>query len=181
MGGHGALICALKNPVRCFHPVSGPCLCDNCALGQGGPNRSVPSPPHPPPSFPPLPQGRYVSASAFAPICNPSSCPWGEKAFKNYLGSVEAGAEYDASLLIGSYKGPPLEVLVDQGTADGFLQQKQLLPETLTEAVAARAGKEGSGSCPVLITLNMREGYDHSYNFISTFVDDHVQWFASRV
>lgn len=74
MGGHGALICALKNP------------------------------------------GKYQSVSAFAPICNPTQCPWGKKAFSGYLGPEETGSwgDWDAVELVGKYNGPPLEILIDQ-------------------------------------------------------------------
>jgi S-formylglutathione hydrolase len=72
MGGHGALVCHLRNP------------------------------------------GKYTSVSAFAPICNPTDCPWGQKAFTGYLGSVEAGKAYDATELIGHYGGPRVPILIDQ-------------------------------------------------------------------
>lgn len=127
MGGHGALICHLKNP------------------------------------------GSYSAVSAFAPICNPTQVPWGDKAFKGYLGSVEAGKAYDATELMKSYKGPQAPILIDQGTADGFLAA-QLKPENFMAAAA------GNGYKPV--ALNMRPLYDHSYYFISTFMRDHVDFHA---
>ncbi|MDX1799434.1 MAG: S-formylglutathione hydrolase [Marinobacter sp.] len=122
MGGHGALICALKNP------------------------------------------GRYASVSAFAPIANPSTCPWGIKAFSGYLGNDrEEWAEWDASLLV---PGAPerLTLLIDQGTADDFLEE-QLNPDALAEA------------CEKVhhpIRLRMHRGYDHSYFFIESFINDHL-------
>merc|ERR1719384_1655408 len=77
----------------------------------------------------------FRSVSAFAPICNPTKCPWGEKAFKGYLGSVDAGKEHDATELIGSYSGPKSVILIDQGTSDGFLKE-HLKPENLASAAA---------------------------------------------
>jgi len=68
--------------------------------------------------------GKYKSVSAFSPICNPTACPWGKKAFEGYLGSVEAGAAYDATLLMADYKGPQVPILIDQGTGDNFLPAK---------------------------------------------------------
>lgn len=123
MGGHGALICALKNP------------------------------------------GMYKSVSAFAPICHPTECPWGKKAFSNYLGEDRAAwEEYDATCLVQKYKGPPLWLFIDQ--EDNFLKDQQLLPEHLLEA----GQKNGVG-----ITLRMQEGYDHSYFFIASFIEDHIK------
>jgi len=112
--------------------------------------------------------GKYTSCSAFAPICNPTQVPWGEKAFKGYLGSVEAGAEYDATELVKKYSGPKPTILIDQGTADGFLQN-QLKPENF----AAAADK---ANYPVQV--RMQPLYDHSYYFISTFMRDHVDHHA---
>jgi S-formylglutathione hydrolase len=120
MGGHGALVMALRNP------------------------------------------DRWQSVSAFAPIANPSSVPWGEKAFSNYLGADRAAwAEYDASLLLRR-KPFPGPILVDQGLADQFLAT-QLKPEALE---AAAAGRD--------VTLRRHEGYDHSYWFIQSFMADHI-------
>lgn len=129
MGGHGALICALKNP------------------------------------------GLYKSVSAFAPICNPMQCPWGQKAFKGYLGEdQETWKEYDACELMKSYQGPPLEILIHQGKDDQFLKASQLLPDAMVAACA-------SNQMPVV--LHMEEGYDHSYYFISTFLEDHFKHHAA--
>jgi len=129
MGGHGALVCALRNP------------------------------------------GAYRSVSAFAPISNPMGCPWGEKAFTRYLGADrEAWREWDASeLMVGASERLP--ILVDQGDADQFLAT-QLRPEAL-QAAASRAGHP--------LTLRMQPGYDHSYFFIATFVDDHLRHHADAL
>lgn len=122
MGGHGALIAALKNP------------------------------------------GRYASVSAFAPICHPTACPWGQKAFLGYLGENNSEWEqYDATLLVAS-AGERLPLLIDQGTADNFLEQ-QLHPESLVEACEAVHHP---------INLRMHSGYDHSYFFIASFIEEHL-------
>lgn len=129
MGGHGALICSLKNP------------------------------------------GLFKSVSAFAPICNPTQCPWGEKAFSGYLGAGnrEAWKAWDATELVKGYQGPPLELFLDQGSADNFLTAGQLLPNNLVEAA-----REAHVPC----ILKMREGYDHSYFYIATFVQEHIEYHA---
>ena len=127
MGGHGALICALKNP------------------------------------------GFYKSVSAFSPICNPINCPWGEKAFTGYLGdNKEVWKQYDACELSSSYSGPKLVIFSDQGAEDGFLKQKQLLPDNL---VASCARNEN-----VHLISRLHPGYDHSYYFIATFVEEHLRF-----
>jgi len=132
MGGHGALICALKNP------------------------------------------GKYRSVSAFAPISNPIECPWGVKAFSGYLGDDRsAWREWDATELAKSYAGPKLDILVSQGTADSFLTDKQLLPEALAAAA--------SNNDALALTLNMEEGYDHSYYFIATFIDQHIEHHSAHL
>eukprot|EP01137_Pigoraptor_chileana_P011722 Opistho-2@63060 len=129
MGGHGALICAIKNP------------------------------------------GKYKSVSAFAPICNPINCPWGVKAFSGYLGTdnKDAWKAYDATELAAAYKGPHLDILIDQGTEDNFYKQGQLLPQAFVRACV------DSG---VPVALRMQEGYDHSYYFIATFIDSHIEHHA---
>jgi len=127
MGGHGALICALKNP------------------------------------------GRYQSLSAFAPIANPSNCPWGEKAFSKYLGSNrETWRQWDACELLKTTK-ERLPILVDQGAADSFLAE-QLKPEAL------KAAAEAAG---LPLNLRLQEGYDHSYYFIASFIEDHLRHHAA--
>jgi len=126
MGGHGALVCALRNPEQ------------------------------------------YKSVSAFAPIAAPMQCPWGKKAFSNYLGSnTESWREYDASELVARrpFPGP---ILIDQGTGDQFLAE-QLLPEKFS-AAAAKSGQS--------LNLRMQPGYDHGYYFIQTFMADHLRHHA---
>mmetsp|Transcript_11201 Transcript_11201/g.12322 ORF Transcript_11201/g.12322 Transcript_11201/m.12322 type:complete len:134 (-) Transcript_11201:193-594(-) len=113
----------------------------------------------------------FKSVSAFAPISNPVNCPWGEKCFGGYLGSnKEDWKAYDATELIKSYKreGDALPILVDQGTVDGFLGKKQLLPENLTAAA--------KGNTNVALDVRMQDGYDHSYFFISTFIQEHIEF-----
>jgi S-formylglutathione hydrolase len=114
---------------------------------------------------------RFRSVSAFAPIVAPLQCAWGEKALGGYLGPDRtAWRAYDACALIED--GARVEdILVDQGEADGFLVE-QLRPELLADACKA-AGID--------LTLRMQPGYDHSYNFISTFMADHVAWHAKRL
>jgi S-formylglutathione hydrolase len=112
---------------------------------------------------------RYRSISAFAPIAAPARVPWGVKALTGYLGADRAAwRAYDATALIEDrgWNGPPL--LVDQGTADPFLDT-QLKPELL-EAACASAG--------VPLVLNRRDGYDHSYFFIATFIESHLRFHA---
>lgn len=130
MGGHGALIIALKNP------------------------------------------GVYKSVSAFAPICNPIDCPWGQKAFGNYLGKEQSRwAEYDACELIHAGTAEKLDILVDQGAADDFLQE-QLKPQALIDACQKMDQP---------LELRMREGYDHSYFFIASFIGEHIAFHADRL
>lgn len=124
MGGHGALVLALRNPER-YRPVS-----------------------------------------AFSPISNPVNCPWGKKAFTAYLGKDSSRwAEYDASLLMRDAT-QFVPALVDQGDADNFLTE-QLQPEAL-EAAASISNYP--------LELNFREGYDHSYFFISSFIEQHLRF-----
>ncbi len=129
MGGHGALMIALKNPER------------------------------------------FRSLSAFAPIVAPSQVPWGEKALGGYLGpDRSAWRAYDAVALIED-GARVTEMLVDQGASDSFLE-RELKPELL-EHVCREASID--------LTLRMQEGYDHSYYFISTFMEDHLRWHAERL
>ena len=128
MGGHGALVAALRNP------------------------------------------GRYLSCSAFAPIVHPMTADWSRPALAAYLGTDEAAwRKWDAAALIEDGARLP-GLLVDQGTADSFLQDG--LQPWLLEAACAAAGMP--------LTLRMQEGYDHSYYFISSFMADHIVWHAKR-
>ena len=114
---------------------------------------------------------RYRSVSAFAPICAPMQCPWGEKAFSAYLGADRnTWAQYDSSVLLAQKK-LPYPVLIDQGDADEFLQS-QLMPERLREA-AQQSGQQ--------LTLRYQAGYDHSYFFIATFIEDHIRFHAEQL
>ncbi|KAI9894074.1 MAG: hypothetical protein M1814_004844 [Vezdaea aestivalis] len=115
----------------------------------------------------------YKSCSAFAPISNPSKCPWGVKAFSGYFGEGQKAkwSEHDASELIKGAKGKSLDILIDQGTADDFYKQKQLLPENLADA-AKEAGLEAG------LHIRYHKEYDHSYYFMSSFADDHVDHHA---
>ncbi|MBJ7416086.1 MAG: S-formylglutathione hydrolase [Niveispirillum sp.] len=115
--------------------------------------------------------GRFKSVSAFAPIVAPAQVPWGQKAFPAYLGGDQASwRQHDAVALIEDGARVP-EILVDQGTADGFLEN-QLRPQLLADA-CAKAG--------ISLTLRLQEGYDHSYYFISSFMEDHLRWHAARL
>lgn len=114
---------------------------------------------------------RFKSCSAFAPITRPMLAGWSKPALEKYLGADEASwRAYDAVALIEDGKRFP-EFLVDQGIADGFLEDG-LRPSLLDEACKT-AG--------IPLQLNMREGYDHSYFFISTFMEDHLRWHAERL
>lgn len=129
MGGHGALMIALKNT------------------------------------------DRFRSCSAFAPIVHPTTAHWSTGAFTKYLGEDQAAwRPYDAVSLIEDGKRLP-EILIDQGSADSFLDNG-LQPWLLETACKSAA---------IPFTLNMRDGYDHSYSFISTFMDDHLRWHAQRL
>jgi S-formylglutathione hydrolase len=129
MGGHGALVCALRNP------------------------------------------DRYRSVSAFAPIVAPMQCAWGNKAFTGYLGEDRfAWCAYDASELVLANKFHSA-ILIDQGMSDRFLSE-QLKPE-IFEHACAKAGQ------PLL--LRRQEGYDHSYYFIATFIEDHIRHHAQAL
>lgn len=130
MGGHGALICALKNP----HD--------------------------------------YRSVSAFSPICNPLNGDWGKGCFSAYLGDSEATWKaYDATELIKS-GAQVTDILIDQGLADEFYDQQQLLPENLQTA-CDHVGQN--------LTLRMHPGYDHSYHFIATFIGEHIAYHARKL
>lgn len=118
---------------------------------------------------------RFRSVSAFAPIANPINCPWGHKAFSGYLGEDKAEwARHDASELMSAQTAAPYPagILVDQGLADKFLIEKQLLPEAF-EAACAKAAQP--------LTLRRHAGYDHGYYFIQSFVDDHLRHHAQQL
>ena len=119
--------------------------------------------------------GRFKSLSAFAPIANPVNCPWGQKAFSGYLGDDRKAWEaHDASCLMAAQTQAPYPagILVDQGLADKFLIEKQLLPEAF-EAACAQAGQP--------LTLRRHGGYDHGYYFIQSFIDDHLRHPAKQL
>lgn len=123
MGGHGALVCALKDPQN------------------------------------------YQSASAFAPICHPSESPWGIKAFSHYLGEDRnEWRKWDATQLVCTVE-KQLPILIDQGADDDFLGE-ELKPGSLEQACIATHHP---------LEVHMREGYDHSYYFIASFIDDHLR------
>ncbi len=114
----------------------------------------------------------YKSCSAFAPISAPMRCPWGEKAFSGYLGpNRDAWRDYDATELLASRGASAAKLLVDQGDADNFLSE-QLKPELLAEA-CEKAGQA--------LDLRLQPGYDHSYYFIATFVEDHLRHHAAAL
>lgn len=115
--------------------------------------------------------GRFKSTSAFAPIVAPMQVPWGEKALPRYLGDDRSKwREYDAVALIEDGARLP-DLLVDQGTADNFLEE-QLRPALLDEAAR---------KADMRVTIRMQDGYDHSYFFISTFMAEHIAWHAERL
>ncbi|KGH23352.1 MULTISPECIES: S-formylglutathione hydrolase [Comamonas] len=119
--------------------------------------------------------GRFKSVSAFAPIANPINCPWGHKAFGGYLGDDKAEwARHDASELMSAQASAPFPagILIDQGLADKFLIEKQLLPEAF-EAACAQAAQP--------LKLRRHAGYDHGYYFIQSFVDDHLRHHAQQL
>lgn len=115
--------------------------------------------------------GRFKAVSAFAPICSPLNCPWGEKALTGYLGADrKLWRRHDSCALIED-GARVSELLVDQGTGDQFLVN-QLKPELL-EAACAKAG--------IPLTLRRQDGYDHSYFFMASFMEDHLRWHAKRL
>src|SRR5262249_30649579 len=115
---------------------------------------------------------RYRSVSAFAPIVAPSQVPWGEKAFSRYLGPDRARwAEWDTVALLRAGRRSSGRLLIDQGTADKFLE-RELKPDLL-RAAAAEAGQP--------LALRLREGYDHSYYFIASFVEEHLRHHAAAL
>lgn len=114
---------------------------------------------------------KYSSVSAFSPICNPTDCPWGTKALSTYLGSdILDWQSYDSSVLV-SQVSDHIPTLIDQGTNDDFLHE-QLKPEVFT-AAAQKAGFPHR--------LRMQEGYDHSYYFIASFIEEHLRFHAENL
>jgi len=115
----------------------------------------------------------FKSVSAFAPICNPTNGAWGQKALTGYLGDADKTVwnQYDATELAKIYNGPEREFLVDQGLSDNFYKQGQLLPENL---VAVQNPK-------LKLQFEKREGYDHSYFYIATFIGEHFAFHAKRL
>src|SRR5690606_82639 len=108
--------------------------------------------------------GVYSSVSAFSPICAPTECPWGKKAFSRYLGDDQTHWRiYDSCALVASGKNK-IPLLVEQGSADNFLAE-QLQPEKLQRVCEQHQHP---------LELRMREGYDHSYFFIASFIEEHV-------
>lgn len=114
---------------------------------------------------------KFKSVSAFAPICAPSQCPWGEKAFSNYLGSDQAEwLKHDASALVQTKTAHFTDILIDQGLSDQFYSQ--LNPALFQQACQA-VGQP--------LTLREHAGYDHGYYFIQSFIDDHLQFHAVQL
>jgi len=114
---------------------------------------------------------RYRSVSAFAPIAAPTQCPWGEKALMGYLGADRAGwLQYDATELVKTAQLPG-EILIDQGGADDFLQE-QLKPELFEQACRASGQR---------LLLRLQPGYDHSYFFIASFIEEHLRFHGAAL
>jgi len=113
---------------------------------------------------------KFKVASAFAPISHPSSCSIGSKAFSRYLGDDKSSwIPYDPTELAHKYEGRDLHLLVDQGTEDAFYKDKTLLPEDFIKACETRG---------IPLKFRWQKGYDHSYYFVSTFIDDHINHHA---
>ncbi|CUH85308.1 S-formylglutathione hydrolase [Thalassovita mediterranea] len=114
--------------------------------------------------------GRFKSVSAFAPICNPTAGDWGRKQLQAYLGDApETWAKHDATLMMRE-KGLDIPLLIDTGSSDQFIDL--LMPEALAEAVTAAR---------VPAQLRLQKGYDHSYFFVSTFMEDHIAFHAEAL
>lgn len=116
----------------------------------------------------------FKSCSAFSPIVNPLNCPWGEKAFTGYLkNGMEEGAQYDSCVLIKNFVSPDgqnRKILIDQGLKDGFYEN-QLKSGNIIEAL-----KDNKGDHKLDVQLRLHEGFDHSYYFIASFMDDHLRF-----
>lgn len=114
---------------------------------------------------------QFKSISAFAPISSLIHAPWGIKALTNYLGEKEQNwAQYDAYYLLKNHSWPHGEILIDQGTADPFLEE-QLKPHLL---------KEAASTSNTLLNLRLQAGYDHSYYFVSTFIGEHLKFHMKK-
>jgi S-formylglutathione hydrolase len=112
----------------------------------------------------------FRSISTFAAICNPSTTKWGFKAFTGYLGSnVDAWKQYDGVELAKQYAGPKRQIMIDQGMADSFYVDGQLKPETLVEV----------NNDKLEFVFKKRDGYDHSYFYVSTFIEEHFDFHVS--
>ena len=112
----------------------------------------------------------FKSCSALAPITAPSQVPWGQEAFKGYLGDApRTWARYDAVYLVGKQPSAA-HILIDQGADDEFIDQ---LKPTLFEEACQDVGQK--------LTLRMQEGYDHSYYFVASFIEDHLRWHAEQL
>eukprot|EP00696_Hemimastix_kukwesjijk_P004505 gnl/Hemi2/1556_TR557_c0_g1_i1.p1 gnl/Hemi2/1556_TR557_c0_g1~~gnl/Hemi2/1556_TR557_c0_g1_i1.p1 ORF type:complete len:296 (-),score=24.24 gnl/Hemi2/1556_TR557_c0_g1_i1:67-954(-) len=123
---------------------------------------------------------KFKSVSAFAPICHPCNCPWGQKAFTGYLGpDSEKWKEYDATELATRYHGRSLKILIDQGIGDKFLSGavNQLLPQDFCHA-AAQAGRQEDGEPRLQVAFQSHPNYDHSFFFITTFIEAHIRYHA---
>ncbi|CAG2175803.1 unnamed protein product [Oppiella nova] len=128
MGGHGSLICALKNP------------------------------------------GFYKSVSVFSPISNPVVGKWGQKCLTGYLGNNKKDwEEWDATLLVKKYKGPALNLIVEQGAEDPYLADELYVQNLIDACVGAN----------VAVDYRLHEGYDHSFYFVSTFLGQHIKHHAN--
>lgn len=113
---------------------------------------------------------KFQSISAFAPIANPTQSAWGKKALAGYLGLDESEwLKYDATALVQNGSRHRAKILIDQGVADEFYEKKQLLSENFQRVC------EDKGQA---LSLNLREGYDHSYYFISSFIESHIRYHA---
>lgn len=113
----------------------------------------------------------FKTCSAFSPIVAPSQVPWGQEAFKGYLGDTpRAWGRYDACLLVAKQPSEA-HILIDQGTEDEFLE-KQLRPELF---------KNACKDVGQALTLRMQDGYDHSYYFVASFIEDHLRWHTERL
>ena len=116
---------------------------------------------------------KFRTISALAPVSNPTKSPWGNKALPGYLGPDETlWRNYDSTALIQDGKKHPSEILIDQGTKDEFYENKRLLPENF-ESACKEKGQA--------LKINYREDYDHSYYFISTFIDQHIAHHAKAL